>query len=86
MHSESSLRLTDREIAAAFADSRFAEQFPPVLTIEQAADLLQYSVDTIRDWRSRGLLHDCSRKVGKRVRFYRDRLLKRIFNEGLSNE
>lgn len=84
MDGDLSLKLTDKEIAAQFADPRWAERFPPILAIEQAADLLQVPKATLYDWRSRGLLANCSRKVGKRVRFFRDRLIRQIFNEGIA--
>lgn len=74
-------KLTSREIAAAFSDPHWAERFPPILTIEQSAELLQFPLGTLRDWRSRGLLGSCSRRVGKRVRFWRDRLIHWFFNE-----
>jgi hypothetical protein len=80
-----SLKLSGKEIAAAFSDPIWSEKFPPILTIEQSADLLQVPVGTLRDWRSRGLLGSCSRRVGKHVRVFRDRLLKQIFNEGLND-
>jgi excisionase family DNA binding protein len=80
-----SLELSPAEIEAAFADPLDADRFPPVLTLEQAAELLQVPLDTIYQWRSRGLLDRCSQKVGKRVRFFRNRLIALIFNEGLSN-
>jgi hypothetical protein len=83
MDGDRSLELTDAEIAAAFTEPDVARRYPPIMTIEQAADLLQYSVETLRNWRSRRLLGGCSRRVGKRVRFFRDRLLKHIFNDGL---
>ena len=77
------LRLSEREIADAFSVGAWAEKYPPVLTPEQAAELLQVSLQTFYQWRSRGLLAGCSRKVGKRVRVFRDRLMKQVFNEGL---
>jgi excisionase family DNA binding protein len=80
-----SLNLSPAEIAEAFSDPLDAERFPPVLTLEQAAELLQIPLDTIYQWRSRGLLSTCSRKVGKHVRFIRNRLVALLFNEGLSN-
>lgn len=83
MDGERSLKLSDAEISASFADPLWGGRFPPVLTIDQAAELLQLPKATLYDWRSRGLLGKCSRKVGKYVRFYRDRLVKNIFNEGL---
>ena len=78
------LDLTDREIASAFSDPHWAVRFPPVLSADQAAELLQIPKQTIYDWRSRGLLSGCCRKVGKHLRFFRDRLLKKVFTEGVS--
>lgn len=86
MAGDQSLRLTDKEISSAFADPLWAQRFPPVLSIEQASDLLQLPKATLYDWRSRGLLGTCSRKVGKRVRFWRDRLMRLVFNDGLADE
>lgn len=83
MDGDSSLQLSTKEIAAPFSDPLWAERFPPILTIEQAADLLQIPRATIYDWRSRGLLGSCCRKVGKHLRFFRDRLVHVVFNEGL---
>lgn len=77
---DESLDLSPREIAACFADPLWAQRFPPVLRIEQAAELLGLPVGTLRDWRSRGLLTKCSRKVGRRVLFFRDRLILSVFN------
>ena len=75
------LALTTQELSRAFADPRWAERYPPILSIEQAADLLQLPVETLRGWRSRGLLNSCSRRVGKRVRLFRDRLVTWYFND-----
>lgn len=80
---DANLKLTDREIESSFVNSQWAERFPPVLTIEQASELLQVPVATIRDWRSRGLLKSSCRRLGKRLRFFRNRLLAQVFNEGL---
>jgi hypothetical protein len=85
MDGDRNLKLTDKEIALSFSSPIWAERFPPIMSVNQAADLVQIPVATIYDWRSRGLLHGCSRKVGKHVRFIRDRLLQQIFNEGIEN-
>lgn len=79
------LKLNDQEIKSAFTEGPWAERFPPVLTIDQAAELIQIPKSTLYDWRSRGVLDRCSRRVGKRVRFFRDRLIQQIFNEGLNS-
>lgn len=86
MDGDGSLKLTDKEIASAFADPLYGQRFPPVLSIEQVADLLQIPVQTVYQWRSRGLLGTCCRKIGKHLRFYRDRLIKKAFNEGLTDD
>ena len=82
---EDSLNLTAQDVANAFAEPVWAAKFPPVLTIDQAAELLQIPKQTLYDWSSRGLLRGCCRKVGKHLRFFRDKLLFLIFNEGLNH-
>jgi hypothetical protein len=82
---EGNLKLSEKEVAAMFADPLWAERFPPILSVKQSSELLQVPVATIYDWSSRGMLRGCSRKVGKHLRFFRDRLLMQVFNEGLSN-
>ena len=86
MDADTDLKLTDKEIASAFADPVCAERFPPVMNIQQAAELLQVPVQTLYQWRHRELLGSCCRKIGKHLRFYRDRLLKQVFNEGLTDD
>lgn len=80
-----SLNLTATDVAKSFADPVWAARFPPVLSVEQVAALLQVPKLTIYDWHSRGLLKGSCRKTGKYLRFFRDRLLLLIFNEGLHN-
>jgi hypothetical protein len=81
-----SLKLTGKEITTTFSDPIWSEKFPPVLTIEQAASLLQVPVGTLRGCRSRGLLGTCSRRVGKHVRFFRDRFITLVFNGNFLND
>ena len=78
------LGLTPQEIAAAFDDPKWSECYPPVLSVQQAAALLQVPKATLYDWSSRGLLKGCSRRMGKHLRLFRNRLLARLFNEGLN--
>ena len=82
---DENLKLTARDVASAFADPTWSTQFPPVLTVDQAAGLLQVPKQTIYDWHSRGLLKGCCRRAGKHLRFFRDRLLFHIFTEGLNS-
>src|SRR5688572_28977049 len=70
---DDNLRLSDAEIAKAFTDPHWAERFPPILDVTQAADLMRISKGTVYDWSSRGLLRGCSRRVGKHLRIFRDR-------------
>lgn len=71
---------TAAELAATFADPEMAHRFPPVLSVHQAAELLQIPVATVRDWSSRGLLRGCARKIGKHLRISRDRFYQQAFN------
>ena len=86
MPQKESLKLTDREIAAMFTHPVDSERYHPVLTLEQASALLQVPVGTLRDWRSRGYLTGCCHKVGKHVRILRDRLIRKVFVEGLRDD
>ena len=70
--------LTTDEVRAAFTEG-YGKQFPPILTVDQAAELLQVPKATIYEWSSRGLLKSCSRRIGKHLRILRDRFLKQSF-------
>lgn len=76
--------VTQQEVAGWFSEPEWAKRFPPILSIDQAAELLQVPKQTIYDWKSRGLLDGCCRKVGKHLRFLRDRLLLKAFNDGIN--
>lgn len=84
MEGPQSIGLTERELAEMFGDPAVAAQFPPVLTLEQAANLVQMRVETLRSWRSRDVLNGCSRRIGKHVRILRDRFLTQIFSQGIN--
>lgn len=77
------LSLSAKEIAEAFEDPKWAERFPPVLSVDQAAALLQIPKATLYDWSSRRLLKGCSRRIGKHLRLFRNRLISHVFNEGI---
>jgi len=79
------LGLTPKEIAAAFDDPKWTECYPPVLSVDQAAALLQVPKNTLYLWSSRGLLKGCGRRMGKHLRLFRNRLLQHVFNQGLSD-
>lgn len=75
--------LSAKEVAAAFSDSKWAEAFPPILSVDQAADLVQVPKATIYSWSSQGLLGSCASRAGKRLVFWRDRFVQLLFNEGI---
>jgi excisionase family DNA binding protein len=74
-----SLDLTTGEVARAFADRRWAEEYPPVLSVEQAAQLIQVPPATIYAWSSAGRLDGCAVRAGKHLRIWRDRFIQFIF-------
>jgi excisionase family DNA binding protein len=74
------------ECAALFAVGDWATKFPPILTVDQAAELLQVPKKTVYDWSSRGLLRSCSKRVGKHLRILRDRLIQVTFQKGITCE
>ena len=52
--------------------AEFAEKFPPLLNVEQAAQIAAVPVKTIYYWSSLGHLDACKHTRGKHVRFTRD--------------
>ena len=70
--------LTLTEIRAALADSPWSDK--PILTVEEASELTRTPANTLYDWRSRGLLDDCSARPGKSILFFRDKLIQHIFD------
>ena len=73
--------LEDSEVSGMFADPQWEQKFPPILLLEQAAELASVSTQTIYDWSSRGLLANCATKRGKRLRILRDRFVKFLFSD-----
>ena len=81
-YSRDSVTLTQEELAAAFVGP-WAERYPPALTVQQAADLLQVEVSTIYHKRCEGKLDGTFTKVAGKLRFWRDKLVKKAFQEGI---
>jgi excisionase family DNA binding protein len=71
-------KLTPNQAAAIFADPLWAAKFPPILNVDQAAELLQVPRQTIYAWSSQGLLDDCKTRAGKHLRLLRDRLIQAL--------
>ncbi len=81
---DGNLKLTAKDVAQCFIDPLWSTRYPPILTVDQVSQLLQIPRQTIYDWSSRGLLQGCGRKVGKHLRFFRDRLILHVFTDGLN--
>ena len=78
--------LTAKDVAAMFADPAEAAKVPPLLTVDEAAQLARVPKQTVYAWSSQGLLKGCSRKAGKHLRILRDKFILKIFNEGLHGD
>jgi hypothetical protein len=50
------VKLSAYELTTNFTSGPWAEKYPPILTIAQAADMLQVPVGTLRFWRTTGKL------------------------------
>jgi len=72
------VKIDQAELDRAFFDNS-GGRFPPVLNIQQAAELLQAPIGTIYEWSSKGYLKGCCRRRGKRLFFWRDRLISELF-------
>jgi alkanesulfonate monooxygenase SsuD/methylene tetrahydromethanopterin reductase-like flavin-dependent oxidoreductase (luciferase family) len=70
------VRLTTQEVAAAFEP--LSQQFPPVLSLTQAAALAGLKAGTLKRKVSEGCYAGCVR-LGKPLLFWRDRFIKQIF-------
>jgi excisionase family DNA binding protein len=58
---------------------QFSERYPPLITVEEAAEIARLpSSQTIYDWSSRGLLDAFKVKCGRRVLFKRDLFIRFI--------
>jgi excisionase family DNA binding protein len=76
-------RITKEEIAASFVAGDHGDTYPPILDVDQAAKLLNVPKNTIYLWNSQGRLNGCSQRIGKHLRFFRDRMISKIMNDGI---
>lgn len=83
MAGKNALRISKEEIAATFAAGEWSTRYPPILTVDQAAELLSIPKATLYAWKSQGKLKGCCQKLGKHLRFYRDRFVQTVMNEGI---
>ena len=77
-HAKDGLKLSDAEINRAFTGA-WGDVYPPVLNLRQAAELADVSTRTLYDWSYRGLLTGCASRKGKRLRIFRDRFIRFLF-------
>lgn len=80
------LRLTDAELNGLFVEPAWAERFLPLMTPDQAAELVQIPKQTLYDWSSRGLLDDCAFRAGKHLRIVRNRFLTLLTSGNFAND
>jgi len=73
------LNLNAKELERAFAHPIWAEAYPPILSVVQAAALAQVPPATIYSWSSQGKLSSCAGRAGKHLRIWRDRFIQIIF-------
>ncbi len=57
-----------------------ADKFPPILSLDDLATLLNVSRKTLDGWKSKGRLEGTYRKRGKRVFVLRDRAIKQLLD------
>ena len=54
----------------------YRKTYPPLVTVDQAAEILQRPVGTVYDWSSRGLFDAFKRRAGRQIRLIRDELVR----------
>lgn len=83
MSERKSLKLTGDEITKSFSAGEWASKYPPVLTVDQVAELLSVPKATVYQWNSEGKLTGCAQRLGKHLRFLRDRLVLKLMSKGV---
>ena len=83
---KSGIRSTTESTQPSFRGSVGDKEYPPILTPQQAAEMLQIPLSTIYDWSSRGRLASCARRAGKHLRISRDGLLQLLSDGGLTSQ
>ena len=77
----SSIEIGKNEFREMFAHATWANKFPPLLSVDAAAELANVPKGTIYDWSSRGLLDACANRRGKRLLILRDRFVQYLLGE-----
>lgn len=77
--------LSAKEQAALAAGPAWAH-LPNFLTIDDVASVLRVPKHTVYAWSSQGALDKCKVRVGKYVRFVREKFIELVISGGLSSE
>ncbi len=72
--------LTQEVLVRLASDPDWVTKYPPILTVDQAANLVIVSKHTIYAWSSEGKLARCSNKSSGVLRILRDKFLLQFFN------
>ena len=76
--------MSDNDIKNHLA--HYAQHYPSLISVEQAAEIAQVSVKTIYHWSSMGQLNECKKRCGKRLRISRDCLVLFLLSGGSAAE
>ena len=68
--------MDDKNIA-----EEYGRHYPPLITVEQAAEISRRKIQTIYDWSSRGLLDASKVKRGGRLLLKRDAFVRFILDD-----
>ncbi|WP_298865608.1 excisionase family DNA-binding protein [uncultured Gimesia sp.] len=83
MAERQTLKITQEEVTRTFSTGEWAVKYPPILTVDQAAELMCVPKATLYQWNSEGKLTGCVQRVGKHLRLFRDRLILKLMNKGI---
>ena len=75
------LKLTLAEVKAAFVS--LSDEYPPILSLEKAAELAGYTPGTLKKKVSEGCFRNSASR-GKPLRFWRDRFILEVMNKPAS--
>jgi len=74
------LHISAEEIARSFQSEAMQLAFPPVLTLQQFAQLFSVSVRTVKSWIANGDFKGATTRQGKHRRLFRDRAIEIAFS------
>jgi Helix-turn-helix domain len=78
---DAKLNPSEKQLALWLLDPQLAA-LPPLLTVGDIASFVKVPRNTVYSWSSQGLLDGCKVRLGKGVRFERNRFLHLVLNQG----